>query len=475
MGIFWLFFLDREGSEKTSKALWIPVIWLLIGGSRNVGQWIQMSSPMDRSERYLDGNPIDRAVLGLLMLLGFIVLFKRHRQVLTILRSSGPVLLFFFYCMVSCVWSEYPDVALKRWVRGLGDLVMVLVILTEPYWIRGLKRVMTRAAILLYPLSILFIRYYPDLGRGYNNAGSTMFWTGVTTDKNGLGMICLVFGLGTVWRFLEIYEGREGDDIKKPRLAQGILVVFMLWLLYESNSMTSIMCFVLSGAIMLMIERWPLSRKPVVAAGLACGAVAISAFVLFGGAGALLELIGRNPSLTGRTEVWQALLPLAQNKLVGSGYESFWLGGRLKTMGVLTDDSINEAHNGYLEIYLNLGWVGLIVLGIVIVTGFRKVIRTISQAPMIGALMMAYFVSTLLYNFTEAAFKMMSPVWIMFLVSMMALPEAEAVEPVPVFETQRSRKFEKLEPRFGNSLRAGSSREKVKAVRTRSITARRSS
>ena len=133
MGIFWLFFLDREGSEKTSKALWIPVIWLLIGGSRNVGQWIQMSSPMDRSERYLDGNPIDRAVLGLLMLLGFIVLFKRHRQVLTILRSSGPVLLFFFYCMVSCVWSEYPDVALKRWVRGLGDLVMVLVILTEPY------------------------------------------------------------------------------------------------------------------------------------------------------------------------------------------------------------------------------------------------------------------------------------------------------------------------------------------------------
>ena len=95
-------------------------------------------------------------------------------------------------------------------------------------------------------------------------------------------------------------------------------------------------------------------------------------------------------------------------------------------MGVLTDDSINEAHNGYLEIYLNLGWMGLIVLGIVIVTGFRKVIRTISQAPMIGALMMAYFVSTLLYNFTEAAFKMMSPVWIMFLVSMMALPEAEA-------------------------------------------------
>ena len=42
----------------------------------------------------------------------------------------------------------------------------------------------------------------------------------------------------------------------------------MVWLLYESNSMTSIMCFVLSGAIMLMIERWPLSRKPVVAAGL---------------------------------------------------------------------------------------------------------------------------------------------------------------------------------------------------------------
>ena len=36
-------------------------MWLLIGGSRNVGEWLQMSAPMDQGARYLEGNPVDRA------------------------------------------------------------------------------------------------------------------------------------------------------------------------------------------------------------------------------------------------------------------------------------------------------------------------------------------------------------------------------------------------------------------------------
>jgi exopolysaccharide production protein ExoQ len=428
LGILGLFALARQVKERASKALWIPVFWLLIAGSRNVGQWLQMTSPMDQDSRYMDGNPVDRVVLGTLMALGLAVLCTRWDQVQRQLRANMPVLLFFLYCAFSCLWSDYPDVAFKRWIRGLGDVIMVLLILTDADWLLALKQVVTRVAFWLLPLSVLIVRYYPDLGRGYNAAGSAMYWTGVTTDKNGLGMICLIFGLGIVWRFNEIYRGRDGEQQRKRLIAFGIVVLIMMWLLWESNSVTSISCFVLALGLMVATGRWQFARKPAVATLLAATAVGVSAFALFGGAGSVLEAMGRNPTLTGRTEVWQIILPLAQDPLVGSGYESFWLGDRLKRIGGMTSYGINEAHNGYLEIYLNLGWVGLTMLGLVIATGFRRVILAVRDDPVAGKLRLAYFVLPLIYNFTEAVFKMMSPVWIFFLIAIMAVPKVGVVE-----------------------------------------------
>jgi O-antigen ligase len=457
VGIFFLFALNRKRDAHYSKALWIPVIWLLIAGSRNVGQWLDMSSPMDQ-DRYLEGNPIDRVVLGSLMAIGLVIIFQRLKKAQAILTANFAVLLYFFYCGFSSLWSDYPDVSFKRWFRGAGDLIMVLVILTDDHWLESIKRIVSRVVLFLFPLSVLLIRYYPNLGRGYNIAGSAMFWTGVTTDKNGLGVLCLIFGLATVWNFLELYKEQKqnGGKWTKPFYVQGFLVLIMIWLLWESNSMTSISCFVLSLSLLLSVGRWQFARKPLATTFLTLSAVGLSAMVLFGGFGAVLEALGRNPTLTGRTEVWHILLPFAQNPWVGSGYESFWLGDRLKKIGNLTSNGINEAHNGYLEIYLNLGWIGLILLGIVILSGYRRVIAAIRLNPEEGKVRLAYFLIPLIYNFTEAAYKMMSPVWIFFLIAIMApLPAPTSESPAKIeSETSQSLPVSKRRMRYalGNRL-----------------------
>ncbi len=88
-----------------------------------------------------------------------------------------------------------------------------------------------------------------------------------------------------------------------------------------------------------------------------------------------------------------------------------------------------EAHNGYLEIYLNLGWVGMALLLIVIVTGYRTVFRAWRGHIAIGSLCLAYFFVGLVYNFTEAAFfRMLHPVWLFFL---LAIVSASALSPQP--------------------------------------------
>ena len=54
------------------------------------------------------------------------------------------------------------------------------------------------------------------------------------------------------------------------------------------------------------------------------------------------------------------LIEMAPNALVGAGFESFWLGPRLsKVMTAFPNLHVNEAHNGYIEVYLNLGVIGL--------------------------------------------------------------------------------------------------------------------
>jgi exopolysaccharide production protein ExoQ len=461
-GIWGLFALDRQPKGQTSKALWIPVVWLLIAGSRNPGEWLHMQGPSDQGARYLDGNPVDRAILAALMALGMIVLLKRSRQATILLRTNAPILLFFTFCAISCVWSDHPDVALKRWFRGLGDVIMVLVILSESDWVAGLKRVLTRVGLVLLPLSVLLIRHFPELGRGYSKSGEGTFWTGVTTDKNGLGMICLIFGMGAVWRFIDTYRCRENPRRTKQLVAGGILVALTFYLLWESNSMTSISCFVLAGGLMVAAWRWGWVRRPAVVTSLAALAIGVSAFVLFGGARSVLELLGRNPTLTGRTEVWKAILPFAQDPILGSGYESFWLGDRLLKIGDMIDSpGINEAHNGYLEIYLNLGWVGLILLGLVIATGLSKVIRGVHSDRDSGHLLLAYFLLALIYNFTEAAFKMMSPVWIFFLLAIMAVSNSAAAKASRSLIVERARRPIRSAPKVAQVARSRFPRERV--------------
>src|SRR5262249_20989655 len=154
--------------------------------------------------------------------------------------------LFFMYCATSSIWSDYPGVSLRRWVRAFGDLVMVLVILSETDWVSAFKRVLARLGFVLLPLSVLFIRYFPAWGRGYNVAGTATYWSGVTSDKNGLGMICLTFGFGGIWRFLEVYHGKKDRWRANSLIARGLLAAVTIYLLWESHSKTAQMCFLIA-------------------------------------------------------------------------------------------------------------------------------------------------------------------------------------------------------------------------------------
>jgi exopolysaccharide production protein ExoQ len=428
VGIAGLFWLDRDPEARVSRGLWIPTIWLMLTGSRPVSEWLGMSPRGTAASIYAEGSPIDRTVIMVLVAAAFAVVVSRWGQAGPILRKSWPIVLFFSYAACSVLWSDDPFVTFKHWIKGIGDVAIVLIVLTEPDVTDAIKRLVTRLGFTLLPLSVLLGKYYPGLGR-FVNRSWVMEWTGVAAQKNSLGLICLVLGLGLLWRFRSTYNDREDPHRGRRLVAFGTVLGMAVWLLWMCDSMTSISALAMTGAVMLFSARPGSGRRPALIHIMVAGVLGITLYALFfQSSGAFIKDLGRNPTLTGRTEIWSEVLSIPDNRVVGAGYESFWLGDRLVEIQNSFHQPLNEAHDGYLEMLLNLGWIGVALLGLLIAVGYRNVIRAYRHEPDTGSLRVAYFAAVLVCNLTTAQFRMMTPPWIFFLLVVMAVPDAASPE-----------------------------------------------
>jgi O-antigen ligase len=385
-----------------------------------VSQWFGAGlGMMDSPEEYLEGSPIDSLILALLLVAALVVLAARGRRTIDVLRSNLPLVLFFSYCALSTIWSDYPFVAFKRWTKGLGNIAMIMVVLTDLDPIVAIKRLLARLTFLLVPLSVLFVKYCPELGRAYDRWTGVAYYNGVAVGKNSLGAVCLVCGLSSLWLVLECLREKN----QKGRLLAHLTVLAMtMWLFALVNSATALACFLAGGSVLVFLA---ITRKRIAIIHVAVAVVAtsaIAAFVFLDAYTSIVEAFGRDATLTGRTELWDEVLRLQPAPLLGAGFESFWLGSRAEYLWNKYWWHPNQAHNGYIEIYLNLGWIGLSLFVALILNGYRNAIGAVRRDAATGKLMLALLVAAAIYNGTEAAVKVIHPVWLFFLLSVAAVP-----------------------------------------------------
>jgi exopolysaccharide production protein ExoQ len=422
IGTAGLFYLDRDKTCRNSWALWLPVIWLWIVGSRSVSEWIRIwfvwgqLGPGPELDAQIGGSPVDAVIFLALTVAAIAVLIQRRRRTGLLLKTSGPLLAYFLYCLISCCWSPFPDVAVKRWFKDVGDLAMVLVIATDPEPISALRRLFSRVGFILLPASILLIRY-TAWGRGYDPSGEPMN-TGVTTNKNTLGMITFVILLGALWSFVHLLRAKRSATRARKLVASAALVAFGVAVLEQAHSDTSTICLIF-GAVLIMVtalstfRRHPRRIHFLVLTILLSGIIAFQ----FGGTAAIAGAFGKNSNLSDRTLIWAAVIPVCPNPVFGAGFESFWNGyGRFVT-GDLSkyERGLNSAHNGYIEVYLNLGWIGVGLIAMLLIVAYRRAYEVFRSNPEFGGLMLTYVATVAIYNFTEAGFRILTPTWIFLL------------------------------------------------------------
>jgi O-antigen ligase len=399
-------FVDSRRKVKFSIGLWIPLVWTAILASKPISNWVSGGAP-ELSAAVEDGNALDRAILSVMIAIAAFILFRRKLNWSRLLRENIWIVVFFVYCFISILWSDFPGVAFKRLTRALGGLLMILVVLTEDDPIAAIGTVLRRCGYLLVPLSILLIKYYRDIGVGYEAWTGALLTVGVGTNKNGLGRLCLVSAMFGVWDLVSTWRDDRVSNLN--RAVSLVVTIMTIRLLVQSHSATSLAAFIIGAGIVLTLGLPPLKKN---VRYLGTFVLILTAIVLISGLSNLIETtvagLGRDMTFTTRTAIWTDLLALRTNPIVGVGYDSFWLGDRLNFF--VRKYRINEAHSGYLEVYLDLGAIGLALLACLALKIFHDSKRLMTQTFTFdyGRIRVAMLVIFALYNVTEAAYKITS-------------------------------------------------------------------
>jgi exopolysaccharide production protein ExoQ len=430
--IVYLFWTDLRRPDSPSKALWVPLAWMFLAGSRWVSSWLDVGPSLASANDYAEGSPIDRAVFFTLIVAGIVILARRKIDWQKLLLNNMWIVLYLLYCLASMAWSDEPAVLMKRWVKDLGNPIMALVILTEQRPYEAVGVVLRRLTFLLLPLSVLFIRYYPELGRAYKADGSPMF-TGVGHQKNDLGLMCLMAGIYVFWELLQRRDNTHPTFIQQHKIITVVVIGMLAWLLHMSDSQTSFVCLV-ATILILLLGRMPfMASRPAAMFGVILFAVlALPLVEMLQLKELVLSFLGRDPTLTNRTALWQTLQALEANSVVGAGFMSFWTGARLEEVWKLLGPGINQAHNGYLEQYLNLGYIGVAFIAVIILSGLLRVRRHLNDDPAAGILRLCFIVSAVLYNYTEASFYGMNNMWMLLLLGCLEVPRQRQPRAVDV-------------------------------------------
>lgn len=377
-----------------------------------------------------DGGLIQLSFLAI-HALSFGLLVLRWRRAVDVVLRNQLVLAPVAIAALSLFWSDAPDLTLRRSIALIGTTLFGIYFATR-YDLKQQLRLLGWTFGIAMIMSILFAVGLPQYGiAGGNHAGA---WRGIYAHKNGLGDRMALSSI--VFLVLAI-------SAKQYRWLMWIGLSLSIMLVVLSKSITALVNIGLILAIfpLYRLLRW---RYAILVPGL-LGLVLLSAglsFWLVENVEALLALVGKDLTLTGRSAIWAAVWEqIMQRPWWGYGYEAFWRGldGASASVWWMTGAmgiggfKVPHAHNGILELWLSIGLVGVAVLLLGLwmsllraIVWVRWSLRAESFWPLL------YLTSFVLTNVAEARFLAYNNIiWVLYISTAFSVAELPQRAPQP--------------------------------------------
>ena len=328
--------------------------------------------------------------------------------------TKNPLQFFLLAIVIfSILWSEDLSSTIKD-IKGLIRIYFIAIYLAMRYPLREQMRLIAWPLGIAALLSMIFSAFIP----GYIHRSPELvdMWSGIYGHKNELGYM-MNWSAG-VFLHLALSSSRYrwlmwalcGLSIcliilTRSTTSLAILLTMILLLpFYQSFKRTNykLQFIMITSALMLLI---------------------IVSILLINNAETVVGTSGKDLTLNGRSDLWELVIAkVLERPWLGYGYAGFWTSNAASNLRA-TYDWASNAHNGFLQLFLELGFLGFLTFAV----GFiRFFVMALTRIVLVAEKPEDYWTMQMLIiivivNFSEARLLTPGWNWLMYLTTYLSL------------------------------------------------------
>ena len=337
-----------------------------------------------------------------------------YRRLIPVIYGNSAALALIVLIFLSVAWSIHPDVTFRRGINYLST-VLTACYLAGRFDVDEIMKILSWGIAISAIGSFLFVAAFPidaiHQPSPWQVEEITGAWKGVFSHKNVLGHTM------TVGAIAELYI-LTGTKARMSWHALMLCGCFALVILSRSNTAILLSVFYLLGAcVFFLLQR----ARQYLGIGLAVLAVlgSTAAALYYAYPNLLFDALGSDATLTGRTELWTIVLRFISEKpLLGWGYQAMWLPTDSITIAIskAVGWTVPQAHNSLLEVTLELGLVGLVIVMIFVGSSLWRSVRCLMVGlHRLGILSLVFFLGVIISGVTESTLAQNQTIeWVVF-------------------------------------------------------------
>ncbi|MEG4943943.1 O-antigen ligase family protein [Microcoleus sp. F4-D5] len=322
-----------------------------------------------------------------------------------VLRNPG----FSVYCLLpitSTLWSLVPEITLKGGIAFTGFTIFSFYLGARYEWpeLSGILRWGYTS------LAIVSVLRYPNVGKEF---------AGITSHKNAFGSLMVV---STALWYLHYSQGAKTQ--KERWIALGFML-FSFYLVRASSSGGSLVNSLMLIAVvssLSFLSRLKFQWAFTCVVGFTVLAIITSVYIIDNLESIVVGGLGKDLTLTGRTEFWPQLIDAAnQRPWFGYGFDGFFkqdeIGEQTPAYFIYTANGFQPktAHNGAISVLLSYGYLGLFLILASLFTNLILAVRQLNRSPLSeSGIPIIYLVFIILNNITEGSLGEMGDVWLAY-------------------------------------------------------------
>jgi len=381
--------------------LWTPKVYFA-GGS--------VGSKLEDSDPYATAANI--ALVAFLVIGGIL----RRRELIRALGHGWPILAVLGLAFVSAFWSDAPFLVIRRsGVLALSTLLAFYIVVRLE--LAELVKLLVTAFVVIGIASFAIVAVAPAHGLG-GVASAPHAWRGAFTQKNILGSVASLGAIVCAYAFFN----RHGSRLQS---GFGFLLTVSLTILSESKTTL----LVWPAAVLGVAFASSLRRRDglgILAAYIVLLICISAGAYSYAHIDAVLAVIGRNPDFSGRLQLWEdAVYYIGLRPWLGYGFGAFWRSDSFEANQIWATVTWEppQAHNGWLELGLNLGFLGIAgVAALWTVFIFRLTRLLVVPEAKHTIFCLLIFASSAVVNLGEASLlRQGDNMWILFVIAFVHL------------------------------------------------------